>query len=53
MTVEPYGKFWARHGFVTGPGFKAWADDFPAGTTLIVTAEVVLPEAGGSDEEPR
>lgn len=33
-------------GFVHGPGFKAMASDFPAGTKLIVTAriELALPE---------
>lgn len=43
MTVETYGKFWEHQGLVTGPGFKAWADDFPEGTTLVVTVEAVLP----------
>jgi len=32
-------------GFVYGPGFKAFANDFPEGTKLIVTAEIVLPKA--------
>jgi hypothetical protein len=31
-------------GFTFGPGFKAWAEDFPPGTRLIVTASIVLPE---------
>lgn len=30
-------------GFTSGPGFKAFANDFPAGTTIRVTAEVLLP----------
>lgn len=37
--------FWAGSwGFTHGPGFKAWADDFPEGTKLVVTAQIVLPE---------
>ena len=32
-------------GLTTGPGFKAFAGDFPAGTKLIVTARIELPEA--------
>lgn len=31
-------------GFRYGPGFKAFADDFPPGTRLIVTARIELPE---------
>lgn len=52
MTVMYHRQFWDRHGFVHGPGFKAWADDFPEGTTLIVTAEAVLPESadGGAQQ---
>lgn len=45
---EPHGKFWgvtkAQSGFSHGPGFKAFAEDFPAGTKLRVTAELILPE---------
>jgi hypothetical protein len=37
--------FWDNHsGFAHGPGFRAWANDFPPGTTLRVTAEIILPE---------
>ena len=37
--------FWdTGSGFCSGPGFRAWAKDFPAGTKIIVTTEVVLPE---------
>ena len=38
-----YGRFFGGQGFISGPGFKIYAADFPAGTTLKVTAEVVLP----------
>lgn len=45
--VEPHGKYWgtvrASSGFVYGPGFKAYANDFPEGTRLRITAEIVLP----------
>ena len=41
------GLFWdgdaLTSSFFYGPGFKAYADDFPAGTTITVTAEVNLP----------
>lgn len=30
-------------GVVTGPGFKAYASDFPAGTKVIVSVDVILP----------
>lgn len=30
-------------GFTHGPGFKAYTEDFPVGTRIIVTAEVQLP----------
>jgi hypothetical protein len=44
---EPYGLFWskARSGLTSGPGFKAFAVDFPAGTILRVTAEIIFPES--------
>ena len=31
------------HGFAFGPGFKAYSNDFPAGTKLVITAEIILP----------
>lgn len=36
-------------GFIYGAGFKAFADDFPPGTRLIITARVETPE----DQEKR
>ena len=37
--------FWDDgNGFTHGPGFMAYANDFPEGTKLIITAEIVLPE---------
>lgn len=36
--------YWGFSGFIHGPGFKAFADDFPEGTILRVTAEIVLPD---------
>lgn len=45
--VTPLGLFWNfgkyRNGFISGPGFKAWAKDFPVGTVLTVTARIKLP----------
>jgi hypothetical protein len=43
LREEPHGKYWGSFGFHSGPGFKAFGKDFPAGTILRVTAEVVLP----------
>ena len=34
---------WDNSSFVTGPGFRAYAEDFPVGTQLIATYRVVLP----------
>lgn len=34
----------ATNGFVFGPGFKAFAKDFPPGTRLVVTARIELPD---------
>lgn len=43
---EPFGKFWApiQNGFAHGPGFQAFAKDFPVGATLVVTATLAMPE---------
>lgn len=40
-----WGKDKAGSGFSNGPGFKAFAKDFPPGTVLRVTAEVISPDA--------
>ncbi len=51
MTVKkPYGSFWetdgkVTSGFVYGQGFKAYAEDFPEGTKLKITAEIEIPDA--------
>ena len=37
--------FDGKNGIVSGPGFKAIAADFPVGTKLVVTAELVLSDA--------
>lgn len=39
----PSGLYFGGKGFVYGPGFKAFAEDFPPGTKLIVSAAIVLP----------
>jgi hypothetical protein len=42
---KPYGKFWdGTSGFLSGPGFMAYAEDFPPGTKLIITARIERPE---------
>lgn len=43
------GLFWSgSSGFQYGPGFKAFAKDFPPGTRLIVTARIELPDPESS-----
>lgn len=42
---NPYGKFWGSSGFIHGPGFKAYPNDFPEGTIIRITAEVILPQS--------
>jgi hypothetical protein len=39
LTWEGY---WSGH--CSGPGFKAWAEDFPAGTRLTITTRIDLPD---------
>jgi hypothetical protein len=46
---EPSGRYFGHSGFVSGPGFKVFAEDFPPGTTLRVTAEIVLPSETAPD----
>lgn len=45
---EPHGLYWGKDtafsGFAHGPGFKAFAEDFPPGTILRVTAEIITSE---------
>lgn len=36
-------KFWDGMGFIFGPGFQAFCDDFPEGTKLTVRATVEFP----------
>ncbi len=41
---KSYGKFWdGTSGFLSGPGFMAYAEDFPPGTKLIITARIEPP----------
>lgn len=52
MTIreEAHGKYFGSSGFVFGPGFKAFAADFPAGAKLIVTARIELPTEPAHDQ---
>jgi hypothetical protein len=51
------GLFWIPEGattgsgFTHGPGFKAYANDFPEGTRIVVTAQVLAPVARGAAKE--
>lgn len=45
-----YGRFFGHFGVVTGPGFLCYAADLPAGTKLIVTARIELPDAQQNQE---
>lgn len=46
---KSYGKFWQRDdghldsGFSYGDGYMAYAEDFPSGTTITVTAQLQCP----------
>ena len=44
---KAYGKFWApsNNGLARGPGFFAFAEDFPVGTRLTVTTSVATSSA--------
>lgn len=50
---EKHGLYWGKDkawsGFTSGPGFKAFAEDFPVGTILRVTAEIILPSTAGEE----
>jgi hypothetical protein len=48
----PAGRlYWGgRSGFVYGPGFKAWADDFPEGARIVITARVEFGLQGAASE---
>lgn len=35
-------------GLLTGPGFRAFASDFPEGTRLVITARIEFPDGGVS-----
>lgn len=50
---ESYGRFFGTQGFMYGPGFKLFANDFPAGTKLIVTARIELPAPLHDGGNPR
>lgn len=39
------GRYFGNWGFLSGLGYKVFADDLPPGTVLRVTAEIILPEA--------
>lgn len=49
---ETYGRFFGHSGFVSGLGFKLFAEDFPAGTTLRVTAEIIPPAVTNGSDRP-
>lgn len=36
-------RYWGCMGILSGPGFLAYADDFPTGTKITVTATIQLP----------
>jgi hypothetical protein len=48
---ESGGNFFGSSGFLSGPGFKAWADDFPPGARLIVTARIEMPAENGEHHD--
>jgi hypothetical protein len=57
VTETERGRFWCEEGqerlsggFVCGPGFRAYAEDFPADTKLIVTARLEMASQTAEDE---
>lgn len=46
-----HGLYFGKQGLVFGPGFKAFAKDFPPGTRLIVTARIELPSNENNNKE--
>jgi hypothetical protein len=48
LTVEQreHGRYWSgiNNGYAHGPGFQAYSDEFPPGTTLRISARLSLPE---------
>lgn len=51
---KEYGRYWhdgerTGSGFVYGPGFKAWAKDFPVGSVLTIVASVAQPNPATKD----
>jgi hypothetical protein len=54
FSENSFGQFWQllkdvgteklQSGFQYGNGYKAWADEFPEGTKLVVTSEIILPD---------
>lgn len=49
------GLYWLGNslvsGFNHGPGFKAYANDFPKGTKLVITARIELPKPAAERKE--
>lgn len=50
LEERPHGKFFGHSGFVHGSGFKAFAKDFPVGTKIVVSTEVIFPDAGAEND---
>jgi hypothetical protein len=38
-----HGIRWGTSGTMYGPGFRAWAEDLPLGTQVVVTAQLIFP----------
>lgn len=47
---RPHGKFFGNFGFISGPGFKAFACDLPTGTKIVITAVVIPATTQGESE---
>lgn len=53
ISAKPHGKYWqSGTGIAHGPGFRAYADDYPEGTIIRVTAEIILPEVIADERRP-
>lgn len=53
LTVEQrdFGKTFGGSGFISGPGFKAFASDLPVGAQIVITATLVMPDVASPTSE--
>lgn len=50
---ESYGRFFGNSGLIINEACYAKADEFPVGTRIKITSEVILPAAAPAAKEPQ